>query len=133
LNVEFDPIFKEELFFVHLNQKQNSRDSIQHYRDQSKAELQNNISKISGLTSQFLTCESLKEFELLVEIHETIISKIINTPKVKSDLFQDFDGAIKSLGGWGGDFVLATGAEDAKNYFREKGYNTIIPFTEMAL
>ncbi|CAM4274085.1 GYDIA family GHMP kinase [Gillisia hiemivivida] len=133
LNVEFDPIFKEELFFVHLNQKQNSRDSIRHYRDQSKAELQNNISKISGLTSQFLTCGSLKEFELLVEIHETIISKIINTPKVKSDLFQDFDGAIKSLGGWGGDFVLATGAEDAKNYFREKGYNTIIPFTEMAL
>jgi mevalonate kinase len=133
LNVEFDPIFKEELFFVHLNQKQNSRDSIQHYRDQSKAELQNNITKISGLTSQFLTCESLKEFELLVEIHETIISKIINTPKVKSELFPDFDGAIKSLGGWGGDFVLTTGAEDAKNYFREKGYYTIIPFTEMAL
>lgn len=133
LNVEFDPIFKEELFFVHLNQKQNSRDSIRHYRDQSKTELQNNITKISGLTSQFLTCESLKEFELLIEIHETIISKIINTPKVKSELFPDFDGAIKSLGGWGGDFVLTTGAEDAKNYFREKGYNTIIPFTEMAL
>ncbi len=133
LNVTFDPVFKEELFFLHLNQKQNSRDSIRHYRDQSKTELQNNITKISGLTSQFLTCESLKEFELLIEIHETIISKIINTPKVKSELFPDFDGAIKSLGGWGGDFVLTTGAEDAKNYFREKGYNTIIPFTEMAL
>ncbi len=133
LNVEFNPIFQEELFFVHLNRKQNSRDSIQHYRDQSKTELQQNITKISGLTSQFLICESLKEFELLIEIHETIISKIINTPKVKSELFQDFDGAIKSLGGWGGDFVLATGAEDAKNYFREKGYNTIIPFTEMAI
>jgi len=133
LNVEFDPIFKDELFFVHLNQKQNSRDSIQHYREQSKADLQNNISKISGLTSQFLACESLKEFELLLEIHETIISKIINTPKVKSEHFADFKGAIKSLGGWGGDFVLATGNERAKSYFRKKGYNTIIPFTEMAL
>lgn len=133
LNVNFDPSFKDELFFVHLNQKQNSRDSIQHYREQSKEDLQNNISKISGLTSQFLTCESIKEFELLIEIHETIISKIINTPKVKSELFTDFKGAIKSLGGWGGDFVLATGNEDAKNYFRKKGYNTIIPFTEMAL
>lgn len=133
LNVNFNPNFKHELFFVHLNQKQNSRDSIQHYRAQSKEDLQNNISKISGLTSQFLTCESLKEFELLIEIHETIISKIINTPKVKSELFADFKGAIKSLGGWGGDFVLATGNEDAKSYFRKKGYNTIIPFTEMAL
>jgi len=133
LNVSFDPVFKEELFFVHLNQKQNSRESIQHYRAQSKADLQNNISKISGLTSQFLTCGSLKEFELLIKIHETIISQIINTPKVQSELFPDFSGAVKSLGGWGGDFVLATGKEDAKDYFTKKGYNTIIPYTEMVL
>jgi len=133
LNVHFDPDFKDELFFVHLDKKQNSRESIQHYRQQSKTELELDIKKISGLTSQFLTCDSLKEFELLVEIHETIISKTINTPKVRSELFPDFPGAVKSLGGWGGDFVLATGAEDAKNYFREKGYNTIIPYTQMVL
>ncbi len=133
LNVEFNPIFKEELFFVHLNSKQDSRDSIQHYRNQPNKELKNNISKISGLTSQFLTCESLTEFEILIEIHETIISQLIKTTKVKSKLFPDFKGAIKSLGGWGGDFVLATGTEDAKNYFREKGYNTIVTFKEMAL
>jgi mevalonate kinase len=133
LNVHFDPDFKDELFFVHLDKKQNSRESIQHYRQQSKTELELDIKKISGLTSQFLTCDSLKEFEFLLEIHETIISKTINTPKVKSELFPDFPGAVKSLGGWGGDFVLATGAEDAKNYFREKGYNTIIPYTQMVL
>lgn len=133
LNVDFNPHFKEELFFIHLNQKQNSRDSIQHYRNQSKIELQNNITKISGLTSKFLTCESLKEFELLIEIHESIISKIINTPKVKSALFPDFSGAIKSLGGWGGDFILVTGKDSDLDYFREKGYDTIIPFSEMVL
>ena len=133
LNIEFNPTFKEELFFVHLNKKQNSRDSIQHYRNQSKTELQKNITKISNLTSQMLTCESLKEFELLIEIHETIISKIINTLKVKSELFPDFPGAIKSLGGWGGDFVLVTGKEADIIYFKKKGYNTIIPYTQMVL
>ena len=133
LNVDFNPNFKDELFFVHLNRKQNSRDSIQHYRDQSKTELQKNIMKISSLTSQFLTCETLKEFELLIEIHETIISKIINTPKVKSELFPDFPGAIKSLGGWGGDFVLVTGKTPDMNYFSKKGFNTIIPYSEMIL
>ncbi|TVZ26813.1 mevalonate kinase [Gillisia sp. Hel_I_86] len=131
LNVDFDPSFKDELFFVHLNRKQNSRDSIQHYRDQSKAEMQKNIAKISSLTSQFLHCETLKEFELLVEIHETIISKILNTPKVKSELFPDFPGVVKSLGGWGGDFVLATGKEAAQDYFRGKGYKTIISYNDM--
>ncbi len=133
LNISFDPVFKENLFFVHLNRKQNSRDSIQHYKNQSKLELTKNIKKISSLTSQFLTCESLKEFELLIEIHETIISKIINSQKVKLELFPDFPGAVKSLGGWGGDFVLATGNEADMDYFREKGYKCIIPFREMVL
>ncbi len=133
LNVDFDPAFKDELFFVHLNRKQNSRDSIQHYRKQFKTELQKNITKISSLTSQFLTCESLSEFKLLIEIHETLISKIISTSKVKSELFPDYPGAIKSLGGWGGDFVLVTGKEADMNYFKEKGYITIIPYMEMVL
>jgi len=133
LNVDFNPTFRDELFFVHLNLKQDSRDSIQHYRDQPKKELINNISKISGLTSQFLNCGSLPEFEILIEIHETIISQLINTPKVKSKLFPDFKGAIKSLGGWGGDFVLVTGKPSDMNYFSEKGYKTIIPFSEMVL
>lgn len=133
LNVAFNLPFKDELFFVHLKKKQNSRDSIQHYNEQPKKSLQKDILKISNLTSQLLVCESLKKFELLLEIHESILSKIINMPKVKLELFPDFNGAIKSLGGWGGDFVLATGKETARNYFREKGYTTIIPFSEMIL
>ncbi len=133
LKVSFDPVFKDELFFVHLNRKQNSRDSIAHYKKQPKAELGSEIKKISGLTSQIITCESIDEFKLLLEIHETIISKLINTPKVKTELFSDFSGAIKSLGGWGGDFILATGTKLEMNYFKEKGYHTIVPFSEMVL
>lgn len=133
LKASFNPSFKEELFFVYLNRKQNSRDSIKHYKQQSKSILDQDIAKISSLTNQFLNCETLKEFELLIEIHETIISKLIESPKIKSELFPDFSGAIKSLGGWGGDFVLVTGKESDMNYFREKDYKTIIPYTQMAL
>ena len=133
LKASFNPSFKDELFFVHLNRKQNSRDSIKQYRQQSSSVLNQDVAKISGLTNQFLNCETLKEFELLIEIHETIISKLIQTPKVKSELFPDFSGAIKSLGGWGGDFVLATGSETTKNYFRSKGYRTIISYNDMIL
>ena len=42
-------------------------------------------------------------------------------------------GTIKSLGAWGGDFVLATGDEEAQKYFKRKGYKTIIPFQDMIL
>ncbi len=127
----FDPEFREELFFVYLNQKQNSRSSIAHYKDQPKDLLEETVTKISAVTQSIITCTTLTEFKLLLEIHETLISKIINTPKIKTTLFPDFPGAIKSLGGWGGDFVLATGGKQEKEYFRGKGYGTILSYEEM--
>ncbi|MEP6260983.1 MAG: GYDIA family GHMP kinase [Gillisia sp.] len=131
LLTNFDPNFKDQLFFVHLNRKQDSRASISHYREQSGENKSATIEKISALTKQFLSCESLEEFKLLMEIHETLISKLIKTPKIKTSLFPDFPGAIKSLGGWGGDFVLATGGEKEMDYFRKKGYDTVVPYSEM--
>ena len=129
----FDPVFKNELFFVHLNRKQSSRDSIAHYRNQPIEKLQETVEKITSLTHQIIAADSIAEFELFLEIHETVISQIIQTTKIKTQLFQDYPRTIKSLGGWGGDFILATGAEKEKEYFRSKGYQTIIPYSEMVL
>ncbi|MCM4160994.1 GHMP kinase [Antarcticibacterium flavum] len=131
LNVQFDPPFKDRLFFVYLNQKQNSRSSIAHYRQQPRENIQGAVSKASGLTASIISCDNLSEFNLLLNIHETLISGIINTPKIKTQLFPDFSGSIKSLGGWGGDFILATGGEEEKDYFRKKGYGVILGYEEM--
>ena len=131
LLTNFDPDFKDQLFFVHLNRKQDSRASISHYREKSAKNKSTTVEKISALTRQFISCESLEEFKLLMEIHETLISQLIKTPKIKTSLFPDYPGAIKSLGGWGGDFILATGGETEKEYFRGKGYSTVVPFSEM--
>jgi len=131
LNVGFAPGFKDELFFVHLNRKQDSRNAIEHYRKQSKENLTHAVEKISALTQSFISCTSLDEMELLMEIHETLISKLLNTPKIKTKNFPDFPGAIKSLGGWGGDFIMATGGENSRKYFIERGYTTVLTFEEM--
>lgn len=133
LAADFNLEFKDELFFVHLNRKQNSRESIVHYRQQPKELLEETISKISVLTSRFINAATLAEFKLLMEIHETLISRIIKTPGIKSQLFHDYPGAIKSLGGWGGDFILATGGPDEHSYFKDKGYKTILSYDEMVL
>ncbi|HET7361546.1 MAG TPA: GYDIA family GHMP kinase [Salinimicrobium sp.] len=129
----FNPKFRDELFFVHLNRKQDSREAIAHYKRQPREQLSEIIEKISSITHQIITCESITEFELLLEIHETLISKVINIPKIKSSSFPDYPRAIKSLGGWGGDFILATGGEKEKEYFRKKGFNTILEYEEMVL
>jgi len=132
LKVDFTPIFKDHLFFVHLNKKQNSRDGIKHY-NANKNNSVLAISEINDITSKMIKCVNLTDFETLITSHENIISKIIKQKPVKELLFNDYKGAIKSLGAWGGDFVLVTGNKNSVSYFRNKGYHTIIPYSEMVL
>lgn len=131
-NINFDPSFKEHLYFVYLNQKQNSRDGIKLYKENS-SHLSETILKISSITQSILLCRTLEEFILLIEKHENIISKITNQKTVKDLLFNDFNGGIKSLGAWGGDFILVASKNNPESYFIKKGLNTIIPYQDMVL
>jgi hypothetical protein len=73
----------------------------------------------------------LIEFEQILNEHEDFISKILSVVPVKEKLFSDFQGAIKSLGAWGGDFVLATGNEHTPEYFKNKGFKVVMTYEEM--
>ncbi len=131
--VNFNPSFKEEIFFVHLNKKQNSRESIKHYRATHKIDLKPAIHTISQITDAFIKTQQTSDFEKLIDTHENLISSLIKTPTIKKQFFSDYPRAVKSLGGWGGDFILATGTHNDMAYFKDKGYNTIIPYKEMIL
>ncbi|KAA1246542.1 GYDIA family GHMP kinase [Aquimarina sp. RZ0] len=128
----FNPPFKNDIFFIYLNQKQNSKESIKHYQSLSLKDFDKAEKSINAITEKIIVSQELNEFEKLIDSHEQIISDIIKTPTVKSRLFEDYTNSIKSLGGWGGDFILATGTFTDMNYFRNKGYTTIIPYSEMA-
>ena len=121
--------FKDQLFFVHLNKKQDSKLGIARYQDKqvSKSQLQ----QITDITHKLLLCYNLTDFERLMESHERIISTIMELPTVKEQLFSGYSGIVKSLGAWGGDFVLVTGNASDHVYFKKKGYTTIISFSEM--
>ncbi|WP_353779012.1 GYDIA family GHMP kinase [Winogradskyella sp. 3972H.M.0a.05] len=130
--VEFNPEFKEHLYFVYLNTKRNSRDAINQYK-QKRPISPSVIDDINSITEEVIHSTSLTEFERLISKHENIISKIIEQDTVKSVYFSDFDGSIKSLGAWGGDFVLATSRTNPEAYFKSKGFNTIIPYSDLIL
>jgi len=132
LKTDFLPHFSENIFFVYLNEKKNSREAINHYRELPKRNKEGLIDKISSLTEQFISCDNLNEFELLMNIHETLIAKTLELPKIKQERFPDFPGAIKSLGGWGGDFIMVTGnKETVFDYFNKKGFLTIFEFKKL--
>ncbi len=130
--VDFKPEFIDCLYFVYLNRKQNSRDGIDHYK-KNTSNLSGEISEIDSITSKIINCKQLNEFEVLINQHETIISNIINLQPVRDQLFKDFKGCIKSLGAWGGDFILVTSKVNPTAYFANKGFETIIPFEHMVL
>ncbi len=130
--VSFNPKFANNLFFIYLNIKQDSRKGIDTY-NKEKRNISNSISKINAITDQIINCQDLSEFESLIMEHEQIISSIVKLKPVKDVLFSDYNGAIKSLGAWGGDFILATGTLDEMEYFKNKGYETIVKFNDMVL
>ncbi|WP_417602308.1 GYDIA family GHMP kinase [Owenweeksia hongkongensis] len=127
--VDLPPAF-EGAFFIHLNKKQNSRPAVTNFLKKDIAD--NLISSISDITDKMISVQHEEGLKQLMDHHEEIMSNILQTPTVKESLFNDFNGSIKSLGAWGGDFVMAIG-ENAPEYFKAKGFETIIPFSKMIL
>ncbi len=129
----FDPSFKDRLYFVHLGKKQNSRKAIDYFRTQISDYTQYNTA-IDQITQQILSCQSLKEFENLLQEHEQLISQALNLSTAQVLYFKDYWGVVKSLGAWGGDFVLVSSDrtfEETKSYFKSRGFHTFIPYRKM--
>ncbi|UII74692.1 GHMP kinase [Flagellimonas sp. HMM57] len=130
--VTFQPSFANSIYFVYLNQKQSSKEAITAYRTQY-FDVHSLITNISTITKKMVNTTSLSEFESLMLQHEDILSEVLGLETVKSKLFADFTGAIKSLGAWGGDFIMATGGSDVSDYFKAKGFETVVPYADMVL
>ena len=130
--IDFSPEFKTQLFFVHLNQKQNSRAAISSYKKQGK--IPSKIKdRLTAIGVEIAQTHDLAHFCALLKEHEEITASFLNKTPVQQRLFPDFDGQIKSLGAWGGDFVLAAGNSPINAYFKEKGFKTVIPYTDFIL
>jgi mevalonate kinase len=127
--VDFNPKFKNELIFIHLNQKQDSREGINLYK--SKIKSQNLIDEFSDLTRNILLCDELDNFSHLMTLHEQRISVFIERPTVKSIFFEDCAKFVKSLGAWGGDFVMSAKFEGYQDYFWGKGFTTVFEWNDL--
>ena len=130
--VHFNPQFKENIHFVYLNQKQSSKSAISNYMTQ-RHKTGKIIPRINSITFQAIDCKDGKDFAKLMELHEIIMSDVLETKTVKEKLFPDFKGVIKSLGAWGGDFIMVLSKDNPKAYFTEKGYPTVLAYEEMVL
>jgi mevalonate kinase len=128
----FNPVFTENIYFVYLNQKQNSRQAILNYRNKIN-DFEDIIPKINQITEIIRNATDIKTFATALENHEILMSDILEMQTVKESLFPDFEGVIKSLGAWGGDFVMVVAKDNPTDYFKNKGFETILKYEEMIL
>ena len=127
----FNPNFLDNLFLIFLNKKQDTQKSVQNFleTDQSHSE---GINQINEIVHEIENVKDITTFESLIERHEKIIANILQMPTIQNEKFPDYNnGVIKSLGSWGGDFVLATGDEKSVDYFEEKGFNIIRKISDL--
>jgi len=133
--VAFNPHFSDNLFFVYLGKKQKSDASIDNFSAKLNDRNQE-IALITELSKQMTASRFLDEFEDIIIELEKVTSGILDIPTVKESKFDDFDGAVKSLGAWGGDFVLMTWKESEKalkEYLANKGLTIFFRYNELVL
>ena len=127
----FNPNFLNNLFLIFLNKKQDTQKSVQNFLETDQS-LSEGINQINEIVHEIENVKDITTFESLIERHEKIIANILQMPTIQNEKFPDYNnGVIKSLGSWGGDFVLATGDEKSVDYFEEKGFNTIRKISDL--
>ena len=131
----FSPAFKDQIYFLYLGKKQKTESEVKRFLAE-KRDYYQEIQEISGLSLHLLDAESSIDFDKIINEHEMITSNILGIPSIKKLAFSDFEGSIKSLGAWGGDFAMVRSDWDKKtltNYFRLKGLSTLIPWDNIVL
>lgn len=128
----FRPNFSEKIFFVYLNQKQSSKEAIASYK-KKKTTIEPIVKQIDKITKEAIIAKNASSFASLMKKHEAVLSTVLEATPVQEKLFPDFNGTVKSLGAWGGDFVMVISEENPSEYFLEKGYQTILTYEEMIL
>ncbi len=133
--VNFAKKLKENLFFVYLGNKQNSESSLNNYKKRNKV-TSKIIDEISEISKYLAFSDDIDIFNKALFNHEKIISDLIDIKPIQQEYFNDFEGQTKSLGAWGGDFILASsknGQDYIDRYFKNKNLDTIFNYNDLII
>ncbi len=135
LPVDLEYPFLDNLYFIYSGSKKSTRNEVRRFLSEGDI-ADEQIQKMNQLSESFAQATSLKEFSDLMAEHEAMVGSLLDCEPVKKRYFSDFNGEVKSLGAWGGDFYLiATPMDDRDvlNYFKNKGLRVVFPWRELVL
>ena len=135
---DFKPEFSDKLFFVYQNHKQSSGKEVKSFKERLKNNDFSSEMREISVMSDVLSGHGLAGFDdfcAIMERHEEIMGNCLGQSPLKTQ-FKDFQGVIKSLGAWGGDFFLAATnlpEIEVRKYFEEKGLTTVFRYDEIVI
>ncbi len=133
---DFHPAFADKLYFVYQGHKQSSGKEVKSFKERAqKYDYSSECSEISEISEKLINATSFNDFCALLTRHEELMSRCLGQQPLKSQ-YPDFQGVIKSLGAWGGDFFLAATELPEKEvigYFKGKGLKTVLKYNEIVL
>jgi mevalonate kinase len=132
-SVQISENIKQYCYFAYLNKKQDSREGINLYRNlgQNKTAL---INEISSITEELIEKQNLQDWIYLLSKHEEIISSSLSLYRAADTALKGLPFFTKSLGAWGGDFVMILtdeGFEKVKKELSKYGLENIFPYSEL--
>jgi mevalonate kinase len=130
----FEPIFSPLLYFVYQGKKQDSTQGIAAFNAQTEGRsLDMLIERVSEISHEAASTDNFDHFCALMDEHEQLMSGVLLAPVIKSQ-YPDFEGSIKSLGAWGGDFMLvmsSKGPEYIRHYFAKHSLTDIFAYHDL--
>lgn len=131
-SIQISDSIKPYCYFAYLNKKQDSREGINLYRNlgQNKTAL---INEISSITEELIEKQNLQDWIYLLGKHEEIISSSLSLSRAADTVLKGLPFFSKSLGAWGGDFVLIftdDSKENVENILSNCGIETIFNYNE---
>lgn len=133
-SIEFKKDFLNKLYFVYSGNKKETEDAVLKFLNSEKS-FNTEINTLNHITRQIIETDNFYEFCELIVLHENILCETIKEPGLNSK-FQNFEGVVKWLGAWGGDFFLAASNSEKQyleDYFETQNTGEIIPFKELLI
>ncbi|HMY84500.1 MAG: hypothetical protein KDC31_11690 [Saprospiraceae bacterium] len=103
--------------FAYLGKKADTASAITDFSSRTEGmDLTAKIHLIDRLTYHILDAKTVHHAIKAIEIHEEVIGSLLDVEPIKLRLYKDFDGAVKSLGAWGGDFIMFVGSKPLEEF-----------------
>ena len=129
--VEVSAAIQEKLLFIYLGNKQHSGREVSLFSKIKTTSTDKLM--MNRIVEKAVGCDYIDEMDALMDESELLLSAILQTEPVKNTYFEDYAYSIKSLGAWGGDFIMATYRDEntAREYFTNKGCNPIFNYKQL--